>query len=85
MNKVFCLLIAASVLGGCSTILKYSPPTVISGSNTEVTVRAGIRAGHPGGAATEHCRRYGKSAIFSDDPPVDGFWTNTKVYRFECE
>lgn len=79
---VFVMVVGA---GGCASILQYAPPTVISGSNVDVKVRAGIRAGHPGGAATDHCRRYGKSAVMSDDPPVDGPWANTKIFSFECE
>ena len=69
---------------GCAAMLKYSPPKIISGNNTEVKVRAGIKAGHPGGVANEHCRHYSKTAILSTDPVIDGFWTNTKIYRFEC-
>lgn len=84
LYRMIILLVAVVALGGCASILKYAPPTVISGSKTEVKIRAGINAGHPGGAATDYCRKLGKSAIMTDDPPIDGFWTNTKIYRFEC-
>lgn len=85
MYRNLSLILAVLFVGGCSTLLKYSPPAVLKGNNKEVTIRVGILAGHPGGLATEHCRRYGKGAVMSDDPPVDGYWTNTKEYYFECQ
>lgn len=85
MYRILFLCLAAGLIGGCAGLLKYSPPTVLSGNNHEVKVRVGISAGHPGGTATEHCRHYGKSAVMSDDPPEQGYWPNTKVYYFECQ
>lgn len=84
MIRAISLICVAWLMTGCTTMLKYSPPKVISGNNMGLKVRAGIKAGHPGGVAEEHCRHYDKSAILSNDPLIDGFWTNTKIYRYEC-
>jgi len=84
LTKTIVLICAVLLTAGCAAMFKYSPPTAISGNENEIKVRAGIKAGHPGGVASDHCRHYGKDAILSTDPLIDGYWPNTKIYRYEC-
>lgn len=78
MLKSF-IFLSILVLAGCTIAAQYNAPEIISGNNNQVAIKSGIYK-NPGILATEHCKKYGKTAV------LDHFISQGVIYThyFQC-